>query len=123
MGAAGVGTVVANLSTGRPLDEHLVANILIIGLLHGALKAVTDRIPGRGTAKTDSTDQTSPHREPRPGGTEVMVDSAERVTATDFEPVTGGGLKCRLVDSDTGARSGSPRSNWPRTGHLAAALI
>jgi len=105
MGAAGVGTVVANLATGRPWDQHLLANVTIIGVFHGVIRAIVDRIPGRGTGTMETSDETSPYRPPPPTATEVVVDSPGRIVAGDMRS-TGHGWECELLDSTTGTRYG-----------------
>jgi hypothetical protein len=106
MGAAGVGTVVANLATGRPWDQHLLANVTIIGIFHGVIKSIVDRIPGRGTGPMETDSETTPYRPPPPTATEVVVDSPGRIVAGDLEPAAGGGWECELYDADTGTRFG-----------------
>jgi hypothetical protein len=73
MGSAGVGTVVANLATGRDWDDHLLANVMIVGLFHALIKGVSDRIPRRGTGPRPSprTSPTSRSRRPRDHGRRV----------------------------------------------------
>lgn len=108
MGAAGVGTIVANLTTGRQWDDHLLANTLIIGIFHGVIKGITDRIPSRGTAADPTeTRETTDYRPPPAGRPEVVVDGADRVVAGDLQPDgSGHGMICGLIDSQTGARYG-----------------
>lgn len=105
MGAAGVGTVVSNLATGKDWDDHLLANILIIGIFHGVLKAVSDRIPGRGTEKSNQPG-TSDYNKPGAGVPEVVVDSAARVTASEYLGNATDGWTSQLTDSRTGAHYG-----------------
>ncbi|MEN0128397.1 MAG: hypothetical protein AAGC49_03070 [Brevundimonas sp.] len=106
MGAAGVGTVVANVSTGREWDDHLVANTLIIGIFHGVIKGITDRIPALSTEKNPAeTRETSDYRPPPAGRAEVVVDNGARVTAGDLK-ASPDGWECDLSDSQTGARYG-----------------
>ena len=108
MAAAGVGTVVANLAAGRQWDDHLVANTLIIGIFHGVIKGITDRIPSRGTAVDPAESRRTTDYRPPPGGRpEVVVDNAARIKAGDLEPDgSGHGMVCDLTDTQTGARYG-----------------
>jgi hypothetical protein len=79
--AAGAGTVVANVSTGRSWDDHLIANILILGVFHAVVKGVMDRVPGREVPERQGAiDEESPaERPPRPqteGGEPGPVNDA-----------------------------------------------
>lgn len=105
MGGAGVGTVVANLATGRDWDDHLLANILIVGIFHAVIKSVSDRIPSRRTGPTPKSEEFDPF--PKPSGPEIMIDSPARIRATDFVPDGEGGLTCDLVDVTSGAKFGT----------------
>lgn len=107
MGGAGVGTVVANLATGRAWDDHLLASVLIVGLLHGVIKAVASRIPGRGTAETPNESRRTSDYRPHPSSVpEVIVDNAARVKAGDMAGDATRGWMCELVDAETGATYG-----------------
>jgi hypothetical protein len=106
MGAAGVGTVVANLATGRNWDDHLVANILILGIFHGVIKAIADRIPSLSTEKDPSETGETTEYKPPPGTTpEVVIDDPARIQVTDFKK-TNGTYKCQFLDDQTGASFG-----------------
>lgn len=119
MGAAGVGTVVANLATGRPPSEHFLANVLIIGVLHGVIKGVRDRIPSRHSeSRTGEKRITSDYEPPPKGRPVIVVDSPKRVAAGEMRR-TATGWECDLLDRRTGAiygdfevkanRNGTPR--------------
>jgi hypothetical protein len=102
---AGIGTIVANVSTGRAPDDHLLANIVILGIFHAVVKAVSDRLPSRRTTPTETDRETTPYQRP-PGAPEIVVESPSRVTATDFVDQPDGGWICYFVDPQTGARFG-----------------
>lgn len=105
MAGAGVGTVVANLATGRAWDDHLLANIFIVGIFHALIKTVSDRIPSRRTGPTPKSEEFEPF--PKPSGPEITIDSPARIRATDFVPDGEGGLTCNLVDATSGAKFGT----------------
>jgi hypothetical protein len=80
--AAGVGTVVANLATGRSWDEHLVANILILGIFHAIVKGTMDRIaPRLGGGKEPPTGE----RRPPPAGGRPIIE-VDRASFGSTEP-------------------------------------
>jgi hypothetical protein len=106
MGAAGVGTVIANVATGRDWDEHLLANILIVGIFHALVKSIGDRIPRRGTGPTAPPTDYGDQPKLPPGTPEIMIDSAARIRATDLVPGPDG-LTCDLIDTVSGAKLGS----------------
>jgi hypothetical protein len=106
MGSAGVGTIVANLATGRDWDDHLVANVLILGIFHGVMKAVADRIPALSTERSPSeTRSTTPYRPPTGIVPELVVDNPARIRITDFERVDGEYVG-RFIDGESGADYG-----------------
>ena len=103
---AGVGTVIANVATGREWDDHLLANIIILGIFHAVVKGVSDRLPSSRTQPVKTDVETSDYRPPPAGRPEILVDSPARVTATEFVQDPGGGWTCELFDSQTGAKYG-----------------
>jgi uncharacterized protein YjbJ (UPF0337 family) len=107
MGGAGVGSVVANLVTGREWDDHLVSNILIIGIFHGVIKAIGSRIPGRGTAENPGESRrTSEYRPPLGTVPEVVVDNPGRVQAGEMTGDAASRWTCELTDGQTRATYG-----------------
>ncbi|MGB3185758.1 MAG: hypothetical protein WBG36_10370 [Ornithinimicrobium sp.] len=106
MGAAGVGTVVANLATGKDWDDHLLANILIIGVFHAVIKTVRDRVSSRRTSQNpEETRRTSDYEPPPAERPTIVVEGAERVVAGEMQR-TATGWECELFDQETGARYG-----------------
>lgn len=84
MGSAGVGTVVGDLANGRDWDEHLLANVIILGVFHSIPKVASDRIPSRRTTLdptgTRDPGQTESHRSPAPGAVaEIVIDNPGRL--------------------------------------------
>lgn len=101
MGAAGVGTIVANVASGRPWDEHLLANVLILGIFHGVAKSIGDRIPSRRSGLDPNNRPPTTRHEPlSTSAPQIVVNDPARVRAV--EPVVEDGtVKWRLVDSET----------------------
>jgi len=106
MGAAGVGTIVSNLATGKKWDDHLLANILILGIFHAVVKGISERVPSLRTGERPGGEPTTPYEPHGAGARVIVVDSASRVKASDYSPRGPGVEVCELSDSQTGATYG-----------------
>jgi hypothetical protein len=130
---AGVGTVVANVATGRDWDDHLLANVLIIGVFHAAFKSVVDRLPPtwrlpvrRGPPAEEPVGEVPVRPEPKPSETPPPGMSAK------LAAVRGGLTDPRAIEAfdakfeNLGRNSGRMESiidAMSRSGDLQARLI
>lgn len=130
---AGIGTVVANVATGRQWDDHLLANILIIGVFHAVFKSATDRLPPswrlpvrRGPQAEEPPGNVPPRAEPRPADTPPAGMSARltgiRSGLTDPRAIEAFDAKFESLRGDS-ARMERIIDAMSRGGDLEARLI
>ena len=85
--AAGAGTVVANVSTGRNWDDHLLATVFIVGVFHAVMKPVMDRVPIRIRGRRGSAPERTPSEsEPTASRLSIRARLAEYYRRLRSEP-------------------------------------